>query len=144
MPDPCIFCQILSGAIPGTFIYRDAECAAFMDIKPINPGHVLVVPVQHAAYLSVLNRRTAGRMMELAHTVVAALRASTLRCAGVNLFLADGEVAMQEVFHVHLHVFPRYVGDGFGLRFGPHYSKQPRDALEVAAASIRAVWSPPA
>ena len=146
MSHSCIFCQILSGALPGTFIYRVADCAAFMDIKPINPGHVLIVPVQHAAYLSVINRRTAGRMMELAHSVVAALRASTLRCGGVNLFLADGEVAMQEVFHVHLHVFPRYVSDGFGLRFGPRYSIQPRDVLEGAAASIRAGWpsAPPA
>jgi len=140
MSEPCIFCQILRGESPGTFIYRDAECAAFMDVKPINPGHVLVVPVQHAAYLSVIQRQTAGRMMELAHTVVAALRASTLRCAGVNIFLADGEVAMQEVFHVHLHVFPRYVSDGFGLRFGPRYSQQPRDVLEAAAASIKDGW----
>ncbi|MEO8634048.1 MAG: HIT family protein [Gemmatimonadales bacterium] len=136
MPVPCVFCQILSGELPGTFIYRDQECAAFMDAKPINPGHILIVPVQHAAYLSVLERQTAGRLMELAHRLVAALRASSLRCAGVNLFLADGEAAMQEIFHVHLHVFPRYNGDGFGLRFGPHYKKQPRAELEIAAASI--------
>ena len=142
MPDPCLFCQILSGELPGTFLYRDEECAAFMDAKPINPGHVLIVPVQHAAYLSHLDRRTAGRLMELAQTVVAALRASNLRCAGVNLFLADGEAAMQEIFHVHLHVFPRYSGDGFGLRFGPHYTKQPRAALASAAASITAAWPP--
>jgi histidine triad (HIT) family protein len=103
---------------------------------------VLIVPVQHAAYLSVLDRRTAGRLMELAHSVVAALRASNLRCAGVNLFLADGEAAMQEIFHVHLHVFPRYIGDGFGLRFGPHYIRQQRAALERAAESIRAALAP--
>lgn len=138
MPDPCIFCQILSGAVPGIFIYRDEECAAFMDAKPINPGHMLIVPVRHAAYLSAVDRHTAGRLMEVAHSLVAALRASSLRCAGVNLFLADGEAAMQEVFHVHLHVFPRYNGDGFGLLFGPDYMRQPWAKLESAAASIRA------
>ncbi len=142
MTAPCIFCQILDGTLPGIFIYRDAECAAFMDAKPINPGHVLIIPVQHAAYLSGLDVRTAGHLMEVAHSVVAALRASSLRCAGVNLFLADGEAAMQEIFHVHLHVFPRYTGDGFGLRFGPNYMKQPRAALESAAANIRAAMGP--
>ena len=56
---------------------------------------------------------------------------------GVNLFLADGEAAMQEVFHSHLHVFPRYRGDGFGLRFGPDYKVRPRADLERAANRIR-------
>lgn len=76
---------------------------------------------------------------EAAKRLTAALRASGLRCEGVNLFLADGEAAMQEIFHVHLHVFPRFAGDGFGLRFGPHYRERPeREALEAAAERIRA------
>jgi histidine triad (HIT) family protein len=77
--------------------------------------------------------------MAVAHRVAAALRASGVRCEGVNLFLADGEAAMQEVPHVHLHVFPRWRGDGFGLRFGPDYKhKPPRAALETVASQIRA------
>jgi histidine triad (HIT) family protein len=56
----------------------------------------------------------------------------------VNLFLADGKAAMQEVFHVHLHVFPRYEGDGFGLKFSPEYFKRPsRAELDEAAEKIR-------
>jgi histidine triad (HIT) family protein len=109
-----------------------------MDIQPVNPGHLLVVPTYHAAYLAELDGVTAGRMMQVAQRLAGALRASGLRCEGVNLFLADGEAAMQEVFHVHLHVFPRFRGDGFGLRFGPEYTKRPpRAALERAAAQIR-------
>ena len=137
MTAPCVFCQILRGELPGTFLYRDAEHAAFMVIQPVNPGHLLVVPVQHARYLADLDSRSAARLMELAHGLAAGLRASGLRCEGVNLFLADGEAAMQEVFHVHLHVFPRYAGDGFGLRFGPDYVKRPRAELEDIASRIR-------
>jgi histidine triad (HIT) family protein len=134
----CIFCRILAGESPGSFVHRDEHCAAFMDIQPVNPGHLLVIPVRHAAYLAELGAATAGRLMQVAQRLAAALRASGLRCEGVNLFLADGEAAMQEVLHVHLHVFPRFRGDGFGLRFGPDYTtRPPREALEDAAARIR-------
>jgi histidine triad (HIT) family protein len=68
----------------------------------------------------------------------AALYASGLRCEGVNLFLADGEAAGQEVFHVHLHVIPRFEGDGFGLTFGPDYADgSDRERLERTAERIR-------
>jgi diadenosine tetraphosphate (Ap4A) HIT family hydrolase len=98
---------------------------------------VLVVPNVHAAGLTELPAETAAHLMRVAQRVAAALRASGLRCEGVNLFLADGAAAMQEIFHAHLHVFPRYRGDGFGLRFGPHYTERPRAELEDAAARIR-------
>ncbi|MBV9880867.1 MAG: HIT family protein [Gemmatirosa sp.] len=135
----CVFCRILAGELPGTFVHRDADVAAFMDIQPVNPGHVLVVPVRHATHLADLDAESAARLMAVAHRVVAAIRASGVRCEGVNLFLADGEAAMQEVPHVHLHVFPRWRGDGFGLRFGPDYKRKPaRAALESVASQIRA------
>ena len=82
-------------------------------------------------------------MFQVAQRLAAALRASGLRCEGVNLRLADGEVAGQEVFHVHLHVVPRHAGDGFGLTFAPGYFEKPaRTALEQAATSVRAALSP--
>ena len=134
----CLFCRIVAGELPGTFVYRDDDCAAFMDIQPVNPGHVLVVPVRHATHLADMPPESAGRLMAVAHRVAAALRASGLRCDGVNLFLADGEAAMQEVPHVHLHVFPRWRGDGFGLRFGAEYKNKPaREALDAVAGQIR-------
>lgn len=142
--DSCIFCRILRGELPGTFVYRDDTHAAIMDIRPVNPGHLLVIPVEHAPHLADLAARSAARLMELAHGLAAGLRASGLRCEGVNLFLADGEAAMQEVFHVHLHVFPRFQGDGFGLRFGPDYVVRERDELEAAGARIRAALAPAA
>jgi histidine triad (HIT) family protein len=109
-----------------------------MDIQPVNAGHVLVVPTKHATQLADLDPDVAARMLPLAQRVAAALPASGVRCEGVNLLLADGAAAMQEVFHVHLHVIPRFESDGFGLRFGPHYSdRPPREALEQVAAQLR-------
>ena len=135
----CTFCRILSGDLPGSVVFRDSRCAAFMDIHPINAGHVLVVPLGHAAQLSALNPSTAGHIMTLAQQIAAALRASPLRCEGVNLLLADGEAAGQEVFHVHMHVFPRYVGDGVGFSRAPASKKMaPRDQLESTAEQLRA------
>jgi histidine triad (HIT) family protein len=133
----CVFCGILSGEAPASFVYRDDQCAAFMDIQPVNPGHLLVVPNRHAVYLADLEESSAAHLMRIAFRAVAALRRSGLRCEGVNLFLADGEAAMQEVPHVHLHVFPRFRGDGFGLSFGPEYTVRRRSELETAADAIR-------
>ena len=133
-----VFAKILRGEIPAHKVLEDDDLIAFMDVMPQAPGHVLVVPVQHATHLADMDAEPAARLMAVAHRVAAALRASGVRCEGVNLFLADGEAAMQEVPHVHLHVFPRWRGDGFGLRFGPDYKhKPPRAALEEVAARLR-------
>jgi histidine triad (HIT) family protein len=140
----CIFCRILAGDSPASVVYRDDLIAAFMDIQPVNPGHLLVVPVRHAPYLAELTPEEAGAMARFAQRAAAALRASTLRCEGINLFLADGEAAMQEVFHVHLHVLPRFGGDGFGLRFPPEYRtrRMERGELDRQAAQLGALLPP--
>ncbi len=140
----CIFCRILDGTMPATFLHRDERCSVFMDIRPVNAGHLLIIPNAHAPYLADVRPEDLDRMIRLAQRYTAALRASGLPAEGVNLFLADGEAAMQEVFHAHLHVFPRYEGDGFGLRFGPHYAVQPREELERVAGMIREAVSRPA
>ena len=137
MPD-CIFCDILSGLAPASFVYRDEQCAAFMDIRPVNPGHVLVVPLAHAAELTVLDEKTGAHLFRVGQRLAGALRRSGVKCEGVNLFLADGAAAGQEVLHVHLHVIPRFHKDGFGLRFSPAYFIRPnRSELEKNAELIR-------
>jgi histidine triad (HIT) family protein len=134
----CIFCDILSGVSPANFVFRDDLCAAFMDIHPVNPGHVLVVPYTHTALFSELDALSVGRMLQVAQRVDTALRSSGLQCEGVNLFLADGRAAGQEVMHVHLHVIPRFRGDGHHLRFSPAYFNRPAIAeLEKNAEVIR-------
>lgn len=134
----CIFCKILKGELPSSPVYQDEVCTAFMDIQPVNPGHLLVIPNEHASYLADLDEAVGAHMFQIAHRLALALRQSGLRCEGVNLFLADGAVAMQEIFHVHLHVFPRYTRDGFGLTFSPSYFQRPlRGELDQAAGQIR-------
>ena len=133
----CIFCDILAGRAPGTFVHRDQTVSAFMDIRPINPGHLLVVPNAHAAHLADLDEIDGMAMFRAAQRLAAAVRKSGLECEGVNLVLADGAAAGQDVFHVHLHVIPRFRGDDFGFRFSPDYGIRPRAELEAAGDRIR-------
>jgi len=134
----CIFCQIVSGEKPCSPVYRDDGCTAFLDIRPINDGHLLVIPNRHAASLADLDPDDGARLFRIGQKLAGALRTSGLRCEGVNLLLSDGRAAMQEVFHVHLHVIPRFVGDGFGLRFGPGFGRHPaREDLDAVADKIK-------
>jgi histidine triad (HIT) family protein len=121
-------------------VHEDERTVAFMDIRPVVRGHLLVVPRVHAAGLAELDPEDGAQLVRVGQRAAAALRASSLRCEGVNLFLADGEAAGQEVFHVHLHVLPRHAGDGFGLRFPPDYAIRQRPELDEAAAAIRQSW----
>jgi histidine triad (HIT) family protein len=110
-----------------------------MDIQPVNPGHVLIVPVEHVVSIDDLDEGIGGHLFTVAQRISRALRRSGVRCEGVNLFLADGEAAGQEVFHVHLHLFPRFRNDGFGLRLGLDYGILPtRSDLDEVAEAIRA------
>jgi histidine triad (HIT) family protein len=134
----CIFCQILSGKLSASIVYQGDRCTALMDIQPVNPGHVLVIPNNHEAYLADLDEQIGADLFRVTQRIAVALRHSGIKCEGVNLFLADGEAAGQEVFHVHMHVFPRYGGDGFGLKFGPRYGIKPeRIELNAMAERIR-------
>ena len=109
-----------------------------MDIQPVNSGHILVVPNHHATYLSDLDEETGAHIFRTAQRIAAAVRRSGVTCEGIDLFLADGEAAGQEVFHVHLHIIPRYRGDGFGFKFPPDYHKRPeRVELDTIAGSVR-------
>lgn len=133
----CVFCKLISGELEVSFVYQDELCVAFMDIQPVNPGHALVVPRRHAAYLADLDTEEGAQIFRVAQRAAAALRQCGVRCEGVNFFLADGEAAGQEVFHVHLHVLPRYSGDGFGLKLPADYHERPRrEELNEIARSI--------
>lgn len=141
----CVFCRILAGTEEASFVFRDERVAAFMDIVPVNPGHLLVVPTSHAARLSDLDPADGARMFEVAHQAAVALSRAGVECEGVNLFLADGAAAGQEVKHAHLHVFPRSRGDGFGLRLPAGYgTRPPRAELDRVAERIRSGLSQPA
>ncbi len=134
----CVFCNIVAGELPASIVYEDETCTAFMDIQPVNPGHVLVTPNAHASMLADLDPETGGQLFRVAQRIAQAMRESGIRCEGINLFLADGSAAGQDVFHVHLHVIPRHRSDGFGFRFGPDYGKRPpRVELDRQATQLR-------
>jgi diadenosine tetraphosphate (Ap4A) HIT family hydrolase len=132
---PCVFCEIVAGRAESSLVYEDEHVIAFMDIRPLTPGHLLVVPRSHADYLEDLDEDLGAYLFRAGHRLARALRRSGLPCDGVNLFLADGEAAFQEVFHVHLHVLPRTPRDGFRIKAA---SRRPgREELDVAAAKVR-------
>lgn len=136
----CVFCRIIEGELPASVVHEDEIVLAFLDIHPITPGHVLVIPKFHAESLVDLPEHDARHMMYVGQMVDKALRASSFQCEGVNLFLADGRAAGQEVDHVHLHVFPRFSGDGYKQHLIPKLGGQvPRRVLDEQATALRSV-----
>ena len=130
----CIFCKIAEGTAQAEVVYRDDMVTAFMDIHPINPGHVLVIPNKHTPDLEGLPAGYGKHLFITAQKLAAALRQTDLNPDGINLLLADGEAAGQTVFHLHLHVLARYDGDGFGFRHGGN--PQPGEAQPAEVASM--------
>jgi len=131
----CVFCEIVRGEAPASFVHQDENVVAFLDIRPFTTGHLLVVPRRHAVGLGDLDEDLGTELWRIAHRLGGALRRSGLRCDGVNLFLADGEAAFQEVFHFHLHVIPRFRGDRIQLRAKPR--RPGRRELDEVAAAVR-------
>jgi len=91
----CVFCDIAAGEAPASIVHRDETCLAFLDISPVNPGHILIIPTAHVASLADLDPRTGRSMFRLAQGVVQALRRSGLKADGVNMYLPDGEAGGQ-------------------------------------------------
>ena len=133
----CTFCRILRAEAPVSIVFEDELCMAFMDLQPVNPGHVLIVPKEHVTYFKDIDEDLGAHLFRIGLRIDRALRETSLRCEGVNFFAADGKAAFQEIFHAHLHVFPRYRGDGFRLSFREDYLKPvPRMELDQIALEI--------
>jgi len=135
----CVFCKIVEGVFDSFKIYEDDLLLSFMDIQPVNKGHILIIPKKHVELAADLDESTAGEMFKLANKINKALRKSGIRTEGINYFLADGEAAGQEVFHTHLHIIPRFKDDGFGLKFPEGYRKilPGREELKSLSEQIR-------
>lgn len=139
----CIFCQIIEGKAESSRVYEDNISLAFMDIQPVNPGHILVVPKSHFRDLSDLPADIGSHLFQVAQRIAVCMPKTGIKSEGIDLFLAHGEAAGQEIFHVHLHVIPRFAGDGFGFRFGPNYANLPeRHELDMVAAQIKQQLEP--
>lgn len=132
MTSDCLFCGIVAGSVPSTKVYEDDATYAFMDIAPGTEGHLLVVPKTHAKDVLEIEpddlAAVARTGQQLAKRVVEVLGAD-----GVNLINSCGAAAWQTVFHFHLHVIPRYVGDPLQLPWIP----SPGDLDAIAALGKR-------
>ena len=134
----CIFCKIIAGEIPSAKVYEDELVYAFLDISPINKGHVLVIPKEHHESVAAVDEATAGRMMKIGSRIGIALKRE-LDADAYNLHLADGTAAGQVVMHAHLHVIPRGAEDGF--RWNWRQLKYPEGKMAEIAAEISAKLS---
>lgn len=134
----CIFCKILRKEIPSTVVYEDELVMAFMDVMPVNPGHVLIIPKEHQQYISDVSPDAAARMFEVARKINTATRKSGIKSDALNFLLSDGPEASQEVFHSHLHSIPRYKGDGVRFKYPNKTGEMaPADELAEAADEIK-------
>lgn len=134
----CVFCAILTGRAPGSFVYQDDQVAAFLDLFPVHPGHTLVVPRLHVPDLTTCPPELAARVFQVSARLAPAIVRAT-GAAGFNVWTANGKVAGQEVFHLHLHLLPRHPNDSFGLRFPRDYPREAgRGALDGMAEKVRA------
>ncbi len=111
MKENCLFCKIISGEIPSHRRYEDDAVYAFLDIYPASEGHTLVTPKKHFRTFTDMNAEDVALLFEAARKVTSAVE-KAFSAEGSNVGINNGEVAGQEVPHVHVHVIPRKKGDG--------------------------------
>ncbi len=117
MSQPCIFCEIVAGRAPASIVHADALTLAFVDLRQFHPGHVLVVPRAHLNDVRELDDATGAALMATTSRITRAV-ASAFPNHGLSLWHSIGPGGHQEVPHLHIHVHPRLIGDGF-LRVYP-------------------------
>jgi histidine triad (HIT) family protein len=132
----CVFCGIVQGTEPAEVIDEDEATVSFLDIAPFTRGHTLVIPRAHTEDLWSADEETAAAVMRSAHRVAALLQ-DRLRPDGLNLLQATRQIAFQTVFHLHVHVIPRYRDDTVAVPAWPKDLRSREELAEVAAC-IRA------
>jgi histidine triad (HIT) family protein len=130
----CVFCRIVARQIPATVVHEDADTIAFMDLGQVNPGHVLVVAKAHVENIFGLEPRQAAAVSAAMLRVARAIR-DAFAPHGLSVYQANGKAAGQTVLHYHVHLIPRYEGDGMALSWP--VKNPPREKLEEYAAKIR-------
>ncbi len=110
----CIFCKLANGDIPTATLYEDDDFRVILDAGPAAKGHALIIPKEHYANLYELSDELAAKVLVLAKRMITKLT-DILGCDGYNIVQNNGAAAGQTVFHFHLHMIPRYKGDGVGV-----------------------------
>lgn len=129
----CIFCKISRGEIPSATVYEDNDFRVIMDISPASEGHMIILPKEHAANVYELSDNIASKIYVLAKKLAIALK-EELDCDGVNILQNNEEAAGQTVFHLHMHIIPRYFGDDINIKWNTTEGKS--ESLEELAKQI--------
>jgi histidine triad (HIT) family protein len=137
MSEDCIFCRIAAGTAPASIIAETPDALAFMDIDQPTPGHLLVIPRTHVQDIYGLEDELAAEVFNLTVQVAKAVKLA-LAPDGLNLLQANERAGQQEVFHFHVHIIARYLGDRDRIRLGWRPNLPARDELDRLAAEIRA------
>ncbi|MFA5023559.1 MAG: HIT family protein [Patescibacteria group bacterium] len=124
----CIFCKIINQEIPCYRVYEDDKVLAFLDIEPVNPGHILVLPKIHYQNFEDINETDLSALI-LTVKKIGKLLKDKLGVDGYNVHENNNPIAGQEIPHLHFHIIPRYAGDGLGHWPGKSY--QPGEAEEI-------------
>ena len=136
-PPHCPFCDLIRGAAEVSVCYEDATAIAFMDIQPVNEGHVLVVPREHYERLEDVPREVGLHLYEVSTRLIPVIQ----QVSGVpdmNVVVNSGPAAGQDVFHFHVHLIPRRQGDGFDVPL-PFAGSQMPDRTHLDATAVRII-----
>ena len=136
----CVFCRIIARQIPASVVHEDAQTIAFMDLGQVNPGHVLVALKAHAENVYALDDEQAAAIFRSVARLARAIR-DAFAPPGLSVYQANGPSAGQTVFHLHVHLVPRYDNDGMNLTWP--VKNPPRALLEEAAARLRGALKGP-
>lgn len=134
--EDCIFCKIVAGDIPSAKVYEDDEVYAFLDLSQVTKGHTLVVPKQHAKNMYEIPSDLAGKLYERVPKIARGIK-DAYQPIGLNILNNNEEPAGQSVFHVHIHLLPRYgKEDGFKPVWETHNDDYTQDQLGEIADKI--------
>lgn len=135
MVEDCIFCRIVSKKSEATLVYEDDHTLAFLDIHPLNPGHTLVIPKKHYTNMIEMPPHEAGQVFVSVAKVMRGVQKAS-KADGISVGQSNGRAASQEVFHMHVHIIPRFnheMMSGFPNRKQTH-----RTELEAVGKKIKA------
>jgi histidine triad (HIT) family protein len=136
LPDDCLFCRIVAGDEPAQFVFEDETCVAFLDVRPLFPGHSLLLPREHHETLWDLPDELLAPLFKNAKTLSSAVREAM---GAQGAFVAINNVVSQSVPHLHVHIAPRNRKDGLRGFFWPRRKYGSDDEAAQVAAKIRAV-----
>jgi histidine triad (HIT) family protein len=130
----CIFCRIAQKQVPANLVYEDEKALAFLDIRPLNEGHTLVIPKAHYETIFDIPQELITYLHGITKQVAIAVKKAT-KADGISIIQQNGKAASQEVFHLHIHVIPRYEDQKL-----PRFSdvkEADREKLSQTATKIR-------